>query len=103
MSGAKTDKPDGKHWRAVACAVAALIVVISVCLRPTPTQTAIEQLRIGMTQEEVAKALSPEITYRPRTVFWDGRGFAVMFPNGFRMTFKDERLTGWGITGSQLR
>jgi hypothetical protein len=97
-----TDQPDGKRWGPVACAVAALLVVVTVCLHPTPTQTAIERLRIGMTQKEVAEALSPEITYRPHSVFWDGRGFAVVFPNGFRMTFEDERLTGWGTTGSQL-
>jgi hypothetical protein len=92
-----TDKPDGKWlgWLAVVCAISALIVVTAIAHCQTPIEIAASRLRVGMTQKEAAKALGPEVTFHSKIVFWDG--FKVELPNGLKMTFADDKLTGWEI------
>jgi hypothetical protein len=92
-----SDKRDGTRagWLAVACAASSLIVVAAIAHCQTPIEIAASRLRVGMTQKEVEKVLSPEVVYRRRFVSWDP--FKVVFDNGFQMTFADDKLTGWEI------
>jgi hypothetical protein len=91
-----TDKQDGiRGWWAIACATFALVLVTALSLCQTPTERAAGRLRVGMSQIEVANALSPEIDYRPLIVSWEG--FTVEHRSGLRAIYTDGRLTGWAV------
>jgi hypothetical protein len=92
-----TDKPDGKRgWWAIACATFALVLVTALSLCQTPTERAASRLRIGMTLPEVDQALSPEATHHFGHLYsW--HSFTLAYPEGLRMTFRDDKLTDWRI------
>jgi hypothetical protein len=81
---------DTLGWGVVFCAVAALAVCAFLGLLQTPIQRAASRLRIGMTTQEVAEALAPEISWHARS-YWEG-GFTSELREGLRMTFIEDRL-----------
>src|SRR5580693_2364157 len=86
-------------WWAVSCAVAALAICALLAITPLPMQWAANRLRVGMTTEEVAKALGPEIHWGPKP-YWEG-GFTSELQQGLSMTFtedgSDYRLVHWQV------
>ncbi len=98
MNNARNDVPG---WWAILCAVTALAVCAVLSLTPLPMQWAVDRLRVGMTTQEVARALEPEIHWEPK--FFEG-GFTCELQQGLSMTFtdfsekgSDYRLVRWKV------
>jgi hypothetical protein len=83
----------------LACSVTALAVVTVLALCRSPVKIAASRLAVGMTTQEVALALRPEIEFHPfLAVSW--QSVAMTFPSGLRLylTWNDGwKLTGWDI------
>jgi hypothetical protein len=84
------------QWMSVGCAGAAILTVLMLCQIRGPVVDPLSRLRVGMTPNDCAKALGPEIFYRPWVDPESNIGPVLIGGPGVLLWFsRHEKLVRW--------